>query len=98
MSRLGLLLLWMHDGGRLLLDITVYKESDAEKNKRDTEPLSHIQDHVLLETDLRFLDEFYQKTHAEATDEECSYEEASVELRQSILIHQNLEYSQKKIT
>ena len=97
MSRLRLLLLGMHDCSRLLLDIAIYKESDAEKDKRNAEPLTHIQNHILLESYLRLLDELYQETHAEATDEESSDEKASVKFRQPVLVHKYLEDSQKEV-
>ena len=69
----------------------------AEKYERDAEPLAHVKYHILLEADLRLLDELDEETHAEASDEECSDEESSMELRKLVLIHQDLEYSQEEI-
>ena len=65
----------MHDCSRLLLYLTVDQESYSEEDERHTEPLSHIEHHILLETYLRFLDELYEETHTETSDEESSDEE-----------------------
>ena len=97
MGRCGLLLFRVNYHRRLLLHIAVYKETDTKKHKRYAEPLSHIQDHILLETHLRFLDELYKEAHSETSDEEGADEEATVELRQTILVHQYLEYTEKEI-
>ena len=87
----------MNYHGRLLLNMAIDKESYSKKNERYAEQLSHVKDHVLLETHLRLLDELDEETHSETADEERSDEESSVELRQSVLIHQYLEDSQKEI-
>ena len=97
MCRLGLLLLRMDYHSRLFLYMAVNQEADAEKDERNAEPLSHIQNHILLESDLRLLDEFYQEAHSEASDEECTDEEAAVQFRKSVFIHQYLEDTQKEI-
>ena len=78
MCRLGLLLLRMDYHSRLFLYMAVNQEADAEKDERNAEPLAHIQNHILLESDLRLLDEFNQETHAEAADEEGSDEESAI--------------------
>jgi hypothetical protein len=87
----------MDDSCRLLLDITIYQESYTKKNERNAEELSHVQNHILLEANLRFLDELDEETHAEASDEEGADEEASVELVQTESVHKNLEYTEKEI-
>ena len=97
MCRSGLLLLRMHDHGRLLLYMAVHEESYSEEYERNAEPLSHVEDHVLLEHHLRLLDELDEEAHTETSDEECSDEESSMELRKLVLIHQDLEYSQEEI-
>ena len=97
MCRLGLLLLRMDYHSRLFLYMAVNQEADAEKDERNAEPLAHIQNHILLESDLRLLDEFYQEAHSEASDEECTDEEAAVQFRKSVFIHQYLEYTEKEI-
>ena len=97
MSLFCLLLLRMHDHRRLLLHIGIDKEADAEKDERNTEQLSHVKDHILLEADLRLLDEFDKEAHAEASDEECTDEESPVELRKLVFVHQDLEDSEKEI-
>ena len=87
----------MNDGCRLLSDAAVHQEANSDKDERNTEALSHIQDHTLLETYLRLLDELNEEAHSEATDKEGSDEESSAKLRQSVLVHQDLEYSQKEV-
>ena len=82
---------------RLLLYMAVYKESDAQKDERYAEPLAHIENHVLFEADLRLLDELDEEAHAETSDEECSDEESAMELRQTVLIHQDLEDAQEEV-
>ena len=42
--------------------------------------MSHIENHILLETDLRLLYEFNQEAHAETSDKEGTEEEAPVNL------------------
>jgi hypothetical protein len=56
-GRSRLLLFRMDYHGRLFLHMAVDKESDSEKYERYAEQLSHVKDHVLLETYLRLLDE-----------------------------------------
>jgi hypothetical protein len=87
----------MNNPCRLLLDIAVDKEAYTEKDERYTQKLTHVQDHILLETDLRFLDELYKEAHAETSDEESSDEEASVKLVEAEFIHKYLEHSEKEI-
>ena len=97
MGRRSLLLFRTHDPGRLLSDVAVDKESYAQEHERDAEQLTHVQDHVLLESHLRFLDELYEETHSEASDEKCSDEESSVELVKLVSVHQYLEDSQQEV-
>ena len=42
--------------------------------------MSHIENHILLETDLRLLYEFNQEAHAETSDKEGTEKEAPVNL------------------
>ena len=97
MSRGLFLLLRMLYCSRLLLYMTVYQESDAKKDERYAQPLAHVQGHVILEHDLRLLDEFYEESHSETSYKESADEEASVKLWQAVLVHQYLEDSQKEI-
>ena len=87
----------MHDCSRLFLYLAVNQESYSEEDERHAEPLSHIEHHILLETYLRFLDELYEETHSETSDEEGSDEESAVEVRQSVLVHKDLEDSEKEV-
>ena len=87
----------MHYHCRLLPYICVYEEAYTKKNERYAQPLAHIQNHILLESHLRLFDELYEETHSEASDEKCSDEESPVELRQPVLVHQDLENSQKEV-
>ena len=65
---------------RLFLHEGVDQKSYSHQYKRDAEQLAHIQNHVLLKHDLRFLDELDEETHSETSDEEGSDKEASVHL------------------
>ena len=87
----------MNDGGRLFSDAAVHQEANTDKDKRNAEALSHIQDHILLETYLRLLDELDEEAHTEATDEEGADEESPMKFRQSVLVHQDLEYSKQEV-
>ena len=87
----------MYDGGRLLSDTTVHQEGDSDKNERNAEALSHIQDHIVLETHLRFLEELDEEAHTDTPDEEGADEESPMKFRQSVLVHQDLEYSQEEV-
>jgi hypothetical protein len=82
---------------RLFSDETICQEAYSEKDERDAQPLTHIQNHILLESYLRLLDELDKESHSEASDEKCSDKESSMKLRKLILVHQNLEYSQKEV-
>ena len=97
MCRLRLLFLRMDNHCRLFPDMCINEEADAQKDERYAEPLSHIKNHVLLEADLRLLDELDEEAHTEAADEKCSDEESSVELRQPVLVHQDLEDSKEEV-
>ena len=88
----------MHDSRRLFSYICIDQESDAEKNERDAEPLTHVQNHIMLETHLRFLDELDEEAHAETSDEEGSDEEAAIKFVEPVLVHQDLEDAQKEVT
>ena len=87
----------MNDGCRLLSDAAVHQEANSDKDERNTEALSHIQDHTLLETYLRLLDELNEEAHSEATDKEGSDEESPMKLWKSVFVHQNLENSQEEV-
>ena len=97
MSRLRLLFLRMDDHRRLLLYMGINKEGYTQDDERNAEKLSHIQDHVLLESYLRLLDELDEEAHAETPDEEGSDEEATIELVESVLVHQDLEHAKKEV-
>ena len=47
----------MHNHRRHLLHSCIYKETYTEKDERNAEPLTHVEYHVILETDLYLLDE-----------------------------------------
>ena len=87
----------MYNSCGLLSDIAIYEEGCSKKDKRDTQALTHIQNHILLETNLRFLDEFDKEAHSEATDKEGSDEESPMKLWKSVFVHQNLENSQEEV-
>lgn len=77
-----------HDGFcRLFSDKRINQESDADKDERNAENLSHIENHIVLECHLRFLDEFYEESHAETYDEEYADECSAIYLLQIELIH-----------
>jgi hypothetical protein len=78
--------------------MAVDKEADTKENERYAEKLTHVEEHVLLESHLRFLDELDEETAAETSDEEGSDEESAVEFRETILVHQYLENSEKEVT
>ena len=92
-----LLLLRMHSFCRLLPDESIDKEADSYKDERNAEPLSHIQDHILLEAHLRFLDELYEETHSEKDDEEYTDEGSPVDLVQSELVKADEDNSEKSV-
>ena len=71
----------MDNHRRHLLDTGIYKETYSDKDERNTEPLTHVEYHVILESDLYLLDELDEETASETSDEECSDEESPVELR-----------------
>ena len=73
MSRLCLLFLRMDDHRRLLLYMGINKEGYTQDDERNAEKLSHVQDHILLESHLRLLDELYQETHSKQDASETSY-------------------------
>ena len=73
MRRLRLLLLRMHGLGRLLLHKGIYQETYTYEDERYAQPLAHVQDHILFESDLRFLDELYEESHSEKDNEEHPY-------------------------
>jgi hypothetical protein len=97
MCGFSLLLLRMYGFGRLLPDESIDKEADSYKDERYAEPLSHIQNHILLEAHLRFLDELYEETHSEKDDEEYTDEGSPVDLVQSEFIKTDEDYSEKSI-
>ena len=69
----------MHDHRRHLLHSCIYKEAYTEKDERNTEPLTHVEYHVILKSDLYLLDELDEETASETSDEECSDEESPME-------------------
>ena len=98
MSRLSLRLLRVYDCCRLLLDKTICQDGYTDQDERKTEPLSHIQGHILLKHHLRLLDELYKETHAEKNDEEDADEHAAIHLLQSELVEQDEYDSENQIT
>ena len=87
----------MNNRGRLFSYAAVHQEGKSDKDERNAEALTHIKNHILLKTDLWFLYEFDEEAHTEATDEEGTDEESSMKLRQSVLVHQDLEHSQEEV-
>ena len=59
---------------RHLLRECIHQDDDARHYERDREELAHVEDHSLLESNLRFLDEFDDEPHSEASDQEKSEE------------------------
>ena len=72
---------------RLFSDECINQESDADEDERNAEDLPHVENHVVLECDLRFLDELYEETHTETYDEEYADECSAIYLLQIELIH-----------
>ena len=97
MCGFSLLLLRMYSFRRLLPDESIDEEADSYKDERNAEPLSHIQNHILLEAYLRFLDELYEETHSEKDDEEYTDEGSPVDLAQSELVKADEDNSEKSI-
>ena len=80
MSRLRLLLDRVLCKHRLLLFVRIYKKPYSHKDKRNTEKLTHVENHILLEHHLWFLDELNEETHTEASNKEGSDKESSINL------------------
>ena len=88
-----LLFLRMLNFCRPLPDEAVNQNTSSQKYKWYAEPLTHIQDHSLFKTHLRFLDEFDEETHSEHCHEEYSYEFSSVHLPESVFIKKYQDYT-----
>ena len=73
-------LLGMYRHSRQFHPECIHEESYSEKDERDAQKLSHIKGHILLEINLRFLDEFYEESHPETYDKENPYECAPIDL------------------
>src|SRR5574344_572910 len=56
------ILLFVNNYSRLAPADAIDEHSDSQKYEWDTKQLSHVQYHILFETDLRLLDEFYQES------------------------------------
>lgn len=97
MCGFSLLLLRMHSFCRLLPDKCIDKKADTDKYERQAEPLSHIQNHILFEAYLRFLDELYEEAHSEKNDEEYADEGSSIHLVQSESVKADEDNSKKSI-
>ena len=99
MSRLGFLGTGVRDdrpGWNLLLE-SVNQESDAQQHEGYAESLTHIQDHFVLESLLRFLDKLDQESHPEADDEKNPDERSPVHLVKFLDIEPDKRYSEDKI-
>ena len=97
MRRLCLGFLRVYSSCRHLADKGIYKESDTRQNKRDAENLSHVQSHRLLESHLRFLDEFYQEAHAKKHYEENTDECAAIYLVKLEPVHPEEDEAENQI-
>ena len=72
---------------RLFPDECINQEPYADEDERNAENLSHVEDHVVLECYLRFLDKLYEEAHAETYDEEYADECSAINLLQIEPIH-----------
>ena len=87
----------MDSTGRKLADSGIDKEADAQKYERYAEPLPHVEEHVLLELNLRILDELDEETGAEAADEKPSDEKATVDLVESLFIDKDEDDAENEV-
>ena len=76
---------------------SIHKETYSEKDERDTQKLTHVKDHILLEINLGFLDEFYEEPHPETNNEEDPYERASVDTVEFLHIQPKKEQAEDQI-
>ena len=97
MSRFRLEFLRVNRSCRHLADEGVNQEADTYENERNTENLSHVQSHSFLESNLRFLDEFYKETHSEKYDEEDADECAPINLVQFEPVHPEEDETENQI-
>ena len=86
MSRFLLRFFRMDNQNRLFLDEGIYQHADTDQDERNAEPLSHIEDHIILKSDLRFLYELYKESHSEEDDKEHSDECSPVHLLCLVLV------------
>ena len=87
----------MHRHGRLAPLETIDDQAYTRYDKRYAEKLSHIQDHIFLESHLRFLDEFDKKTHSEKDYEENADQGSSFKFRKTVFIQAHKHQSENKI-
>ena len=86
-----------HDCRRLFPNECIDKETDAYEDERNAQTLPHVEDHIVLERNLRLLDEFYQESHSEADDEEYADKCASIQFVEFVSVHPYQDYSQYEI-
>ena len=79
LSLLGTCVRYHRPGWNLLLE-GIHQQAYSQDDERDAEGLAHINDHVLLKSLLRLLDELNEETHPEATDKEQTYKGSTVHL------------------
>ena len=71
-----------------MLRFSIVKEHEvnADDNERDTQPLSHVETHIVFKADLILFEEFYKETECENSRQAESEEETAMQLFAVILI------------
>lgn len=82
---------------RLILVFGIHQQEYADEYEWDTQKLAHIEQHILLESHLRLLDELYQETHAEKHYEEYPDKCASSDVFQLVAVHPQENQSENQI-
>ena len=97
MGRRRFRLFRMHYHGWLAPLQAVDNQTYTRNNERDAEYLAHIQDHIFLESYLRFLDELDKETHTEKHYEENTEKSPSFEFRQTVFVQSHKYQTQNQI-
>ena len=83
--------------GWFILPVRRNEDNNPGYDERKRKKLTHVQHHSLLKTDLRFLHEFYEESHAETAEQENTEEEPSRQLLQLVFVQEQKHQSQDKI-
>ena len=87
----------MNHRGRFFCLGGIDEQADACDDEGDGEQLAHVQEHRLLELDLRLLDEFDQEAAAEAAQQEEAEEESAVHLVQLVLVDPDHDHAEQQV-